>query len=300
MHGSGVVSNAVASLLGGSLTAGFYLPGLQFPDPDLYLPYPADIHEIRRHLALLDHLGIEAQGEHLELPLLEEDLVRAADLLQELSLAAGQYVVLHPGAQAASRRWAPERFARIGDELAGRGFAVVVTGTQGEAGLVQAVTGAMKSRGIDLSGRTDPGALAGLLQTARFLLSSDTGVSHLAAALKVPSVVIFTATPPQGSDPMRWAPLDRRLHQPVFRSFQDVTAPGRGVLDCCLRDGCTLASRLGALPAVDITIEEVSIAVAEVLERIAGSQRTAEGEGSAESQRAAGSEGTGEGIGEAT
>jgi ADP-heptose:LPS heptosyltransferase len=47
-----------------------------------------------------------------------------------------------------------------------------------------------------------------VLSGARVLVCNDTGVSHLADALKVPSVVIST-----GKNPERWAPIDRRLHR---------------------------------------------------------------------------------------
>jgi ADP-heptose:LPS heptosyltransferase len=50
--------------------------------------------------------------------------------------------------------------------------------------------------------------LGALLSASRLLVCNDTGVSHLADALNVPSVVIFTA-----SDVDRWAPKDKDLHR---------------------------------------------------------------------------------------
>lgn len=52
MHGSGIVSNQFAMLLGARLVAGYFLPGQYCPDPSLFLPYPSDQPEVRRHLPI--------------------------------------------------------------------------------------------------------------------------------------------------------------------------------------------------------------------------------------------------------
>lgn len=51
----------------------------------------------------------------------------------------------------------------------------------------------------DLCGATTLGALASLLQRGKLLICNDTGVSHLAASVRLPSVVIAS-----GSDVARW------------------------------------------------------------------------------------------------
>jgi ADP-heptose:LPS heptosyltransferase len=125
-------------------------------------------------------------------------------------LEASRYVVIHPGARSATRRWPPEWFALVGDVLAARGLQVVLTGTEEEVGLAQSVQSQMKYPAVNLAGQTSLGGLGALLSGARLLVCNDTGVSHVASAVGLPSVILFTA-----SDPDRWAPLDHNLHRVV-------------------------------------------------------------------------------------
>src|SRR5690606_22645893 len=76
------------------------------------------------------------------------------------------------------------------------------------------VRAALGDAAIDLTGRTDIGQLAALLERAALLVCNDTGPSHLAAALRTPSVVC--STPP---DVNGWAPLDHTLHRTLYSPF---------------------------------------------------------------------------------
>ena len=61
----------------------------------------------------------------------------------------------------------------------------------------------------------------------RLVVINDTGAPHIAAGLRVPSVVVFFAT-----DPVQWAPLDSRLHRTVYRPRDvDVATVERAALE---------------------------------------------------------------------
>jgi ADP-heptose:LPS heptosyltransferase len=212
LHGSGVVSNPLTLLFGARRTVGFYQPPGYCPDAESFFPYPDWGLEVRRVLSLLEHLGIPARGEALEFPLNGDDYGALANLSGAKDLEPGSYVCIHPGASVPERRWPPERFAAVADALAARGLRVVLTGTAGEAGLARQVGWGMKAAYLDLAGRTDLGTLGALLRGARLLVCNDTGVSHVAAALRVPSAVIST-----GDNPERWAPADRQRHRVLCR-----------------------------------------------------------------------------------
>ncbi|WP_088893656.1 glycosyltransferase family 9 protein [Leptolyngbya ohadii] len=209
MHGNGSTMNGFTRLLGAKHTAGFF-PGEQVcPDVNRFLPYPEQLPEVHRHLQLLEFLGIPAQDDSLEFPVSSRDRSEAEAILQAYELQSS-FVCIHPGASTADRRWACEHFAVVADALAAQDYRVVLTGTAGEKDLTQKISQLMQHPAIDLAGQTSLGALALLLQEASLLICNDTGVSHLGAAVRVKSVVIFSQ-----SEPHRWAPLDRDRHRIV-------------------------------------------------------------------------------------
>lgn len=227
LHGNGTLSNAIVASFGAKLTAGFVPPGFR-PHPEgVFLPYPDDVHEIRRCLRLVREFGAASDDASLEFP------VTAADEAEALAVrpmhGKTPYVCIHPGASAPGRRWPAEHFAHVADALRKDGFRVLLTGTPAEAGVVREVARLARADVVNLAGRTTLGGLAAVLTHAEAVVSNDTGVSHLAAALRVPSVVVFPATlAGPAADPVRWAPLDRRLHR-VFHECERGTsacAPG--------------------------------------------------------------------------
>jgi ADP-heptose:LPS heptosyltransferase len=210
MHGSGIYMNALTLLLGAKQSAGFFPPEHYCPDPSTFMAYPEHEHEIWRHLRLLEFLGIPLQGSHLEFPIRQSEWQEFKTIAHSYDLSVGNYVCIHPGASTSSRRWNPHNFAIVADRLAAQGLQIVLTGTSTETHLTQAVTQAMRFPTIDLAGKTSLGTIAALLKQSKLLICNDTGISHLAAALGVKSVVVFS-----NSDPQRWAPLDRQRHRIV-------------------------------------------------------------------------------------
>lgn len=209
MHGSGTLSNPIAALFGAAHAAGFYVPGQYCPDPHTFLPWEERAHEVLRYLRLLEHLGAPSQGQQLEFPLGDADY-RALQR-SDLSLPApGSYVCVHPGARMPSRRWLPQRFAEVADRIAQDGMKIVLTGSAEENEVVRDVQRAMRMPALNLCGKTELGALAALIAQARLVVCNDTGISHVAAAVATPSVIVSC-----GSDTQRWAPLDHERHRTI-------------------------------------------------------------------------------------
>jgi ADP-heptose:LPS heptosyltransferase len=206
-------ANAVTAALGAARTGGFAATGTEVGPLDL--PYPHHLHEVRRHLRLVEHLGVTLPpgADRPAFPVGAAERARAAALADRHGLPAGGYAVLHPGASAPTRMWPAERFARLGDALARRGLRVVLGGVAAERPLTGRVRGSMAAPVVDLAGATSVGEYAVLLADAAVLVSGDTGAAHLAAATGTRSVTIFMA-----GDPVRWAhpgPRHRTARVPV-------------------------------------------------------------------------------------
>jgi ADP-heptose:LPS heptosyltransferase len=84
----------------------------------------------------------------------------------------------------------------------GRGRPVLITGSRAELALAEELAArANLPPGAVLAGRTDLVALAATIAAAQRVVCGDTGVAHLASALRVPSVVLFGPT-----SPSHWGP----------------------------------------------------------------------------------------------
>lgn len=236
LHGSGEISNSVVKSFGTRWAAG-YTSATPPADADdfFYLPYPDSGPEPLRLLDFVTQLGAPSRGEHLEFPLQEQDWqeLHASGLAQ--GLQAEEYVCIHPGARFRDKCWPVQQFAHLADQLALEfGLTVVLTGSAKEADLTSAVTSHMKTPAINAAGPISVGAMAALMSQARLLVCNDTGVSHIAAGLRLKSVVIFSK-----ADITRWAPLDQSLHRcvwdPAAEKAHEVLAQARQLLRASLQ-----------------------------------------------------------------
>lgn len=211
LHGSGGESNAVVRQFGARRWAGF-VPDMCAQMAGARMVWPDHLPEIQRYLALLRFAGLEnARDTDLEFPCSAADESEAQRLVRRYGLASHKLVLIHVGARLASRRWPLARFAQIAQRLHQAGWQIALTGTACE----RAMTAELQQRaGIplaDLSGMTKLGSLAALVRMSRLLVCNDTGISHIAAAMKTPSIVVAC-----GSDPGRWAPLDQHRHRVLY------------------------------------------------------------------------------------
>lgn len=106
-------------------------------------------------------------------------------------------VVVHPGgAPHWNRRWPPGRYAELCDRLSAAGAHVTLIGSADERGELEALRDACEAAGERPHVLVPDGldALAGTLSSAHLVVGNDSAPAHIAAALRVPTVVIYGPT----------------------------------------------------------------------------------------------------------
>jgi ADP-heptose:LPS heptosyltransferase len=155
-------------------------------------------HEVRRQLDLVATIGARTDDERLSIAIPNRVNSYVDDLLAGVIRDRQPWIVVHPGATAASRRYPPEGFATVARRLVQElGYEVVFTGTEPERELIDHIQAEMGVPSRSLVVALDLPALAALLARASLLISNNTGTVHVAAAVGTPVVDLYALTNPQ-------------------------------------------------------------------------------------------------------
>src|SRR5581483_7192002 len=134
-------------------------------------------HEVQRQLDLAAAIGCRAAEPHLSLAVPPGATETAAAILRRAGVdPRGSWALIHPGATAASRRYAPQGFAEVAAGLVrDAGLQVVVAGGAGEADLVEQVRAQAGVPVVPLAGVLSFAELAALIALAPVLICNNSG-----------------------------------------------------------------------------------------------------------------------------
>ena len=213
-------------------------------------PNHRQAHQVRYYLniaaelerKLIGSTEVEFENAQPRLHVTEDERNRAWSLIESGLRADGppppRIVAINPGAtNSRAKRWLPERFAGIADQLAERdGFETIIVGAEGDREIAARVAGLMRSPALVLAGRTSIAELKAVLACASLVVSNDTGTAHVSAALGVPTVVVFGPTEHVSTRPL-----------------SDVAAVVRHDVDCspCMLRNCPIDHRCMTRVEVD-------------------------------------------------
>jgi ADP-heptose:LPS heptosyltransferase len=176
-----------------------------------------DEHEAARWCRLLIESGVPADP-------------GALDLEAPAGVERHGATVLHPGAAAPARCWPPARWAAVAAAERAAGRRVLISAGPGEEDAAAATAAAAGLPPGAVRAGGDVGDLARLVAGAARVACADTGVAHLATALRVPSVVLFGPTPPAEWGP----PPERPWHRVLWagrRGDPNGPEPDPGLLE---------------------------------------------------------------------
>ncbi len=156
-------------------------------------------------------LAFEAGGElpdELPRPALTVDAGNQRRLLAELGLDGGQPLLgLCPGAEfGPAKQWPAGHYAALAERYLQRGWQVVLLGSANDANaagaIVAAVPEALRPRCVAAAGRTSLVDAVDLLAACRAVVSNDSGLMHVAAAVARPLVAVYGSTSPAFTPPL--------------------------------------------------------------------------------------------------
>jgi ADP-heptose:LPS heptosyltransferase len=154
-------------------------------------------------LQLLEPLGVAQDGPELELSFLPENERKAADFLSGAGVKPGDFLAtMDITSPREHRRWAPENFTRLADNMAEEfGARTVFLSGPGELDYVKAAMSSARQAHL-ICPDFDLLDLAALLKRASLHVGTSSAPMHLAVSQGAPT---FTVYAPQNS-PQSWSP----------------------------------------------------------------------------------------------
>jgi heptosyltransferase-1 len=187
---------------------------------DVKIPVPRDLHAVERNRRLV--------GEVFGYSTLHPARYGVvAPPVKPAWLPGARYAVLIHGASRAQKRWPDERWIALGRLFSEHGYVSILPGGSNEeigrsARLADAIPGAMPAPRMSLA------EAAALLGRAEGVVGVDTGLTHLAVALGVPTVGIYCATDPNltGLHGDNAANIGGPRHSPTVEAVAQAVARG--------------------------------------------------------------------------
>jgi heptosyltransferase-2 len=156
-------------------------------------------------LAYAPGAPLEDLAARLPTPRLETDLNESARVSTRFNLDTRvPLVAFCPGAEyGAAKRWPPEHFASLA-RMIGQSFPyaqIVALGSGKDAPIAQAIAD-VTPQVRNLCGQTSLGEACALISRASAVVSNDSGLMHVAAALRRPLVAVFGSSDPRHTPPL--------------------------------------------------------------------------------------------------
>jgi len=148
--------------------------------------------------------------------------------LQKFSLALDKPVAIFcPGAEyGPAKRWPIPYFAELAQRLQGQNYVVWVVGSAKDKEVAEKILALGNPHCRNLCGATDLAEVIALLSCASLVISNDSGLMHLTAALDRPMLALFGSSSPQFTPPLSDQAQVIQLDLPCSPCFERVCPLG--------------------------------------------------------------------------
>lgn len=151
-------------------------------------------HIVERYLDVARGIGCAVRKIVLPMYATAEEQHNAHQYLSEGGVG-GAYAVLAVGTNWENKCWHPNAFAKLADWLNTQGITpVLIGGGAKDEARAKAILANMHEKAVNLIGKTTLKELSVIIRDARVLIGGDTGPTHLAAGLGVPTIELMGPT----------------------------------------------------------------------------------------------------------
>ena len=182
---------------------------------DAFVDHSPSIHELDNYRRILGPIGVSSTS---------DPVLAAPGLVASNRLPSGSFVVFHlwpTGRRSNLKEWPEERWRELARALAERGHTIVLTGGPADRERSAAFGSSLPELAVvDAAGEFALDELLDVLAASACVVSVNTGVMHMAAAVGAPTVALNGPTSSR-----RWGPIGPRARS-VDSSFE-----GCGYLD---------------------------------------------------------------------
>lgn len=205
---------------------------------NLHIPeYGENIPKLEHYLKFADYLGLERPSLQWEFALGEGE---QAAVERYLGKDKRGFAVLFVGTRWQSKQWFPFQMSQCADQIKGNhDLDVVLLGGKEDEKIAEEVESLSRTKLVNLVGQTSLREAIGVIQRAKIAIGPDTGLMHIAAAVRTPVISLWGATSPQRTGPF---------------AFGDLVLQGKAPCVPCQRRNCSI----GRICLQSITAEEIN------------------------------------------
>ncbi|UOE52421.1 glycosyltransferase family 9 protein [Mucilaginibacter sp. SMC90] len=161
-------------------------------------PFQYITHQVERDLKLANYVCDANIDKRLKLTVNDADWPSIADQLKQTGLDPDKpWLTLHAGVSEIKRQFPERLWIETAVQLISQGYQVLLTGSVGEKELINRLQRKIGLGAYNVAGLFSIKQLIILVCHTPLLLSVNTGVTHIAAAVGTPVVVLYAQTNPQ-------------------------------------------------------------------------------------------------------